>query len=72
MNTRKQYRDVSDYLAQTRMTQKELAAKVGCSPSVMCRIVAGTVTPGFRLACRIARVARVPVQSMLPAVDRVS
>ena len=64
----KSYRNLADYLASTGTTQKAFGHRVGVRQSMVSQILAGTRVPSFRLALRIAREARIPVESLV--VDR--
>jgi transcriptional regulator with XRE-family HTH domain len=65
---KKAYRSVAEFLARTETKQQEFARRVGISPTYVSMIVHGQRRPSLRLALRIARVARVPIRSLVPKV----
>ena len=60
---RKTYPTLSAYLAATGTTQADFAEQVGTTQQHISRIACGVVAPSYDLALRIARAARVPMES---------
>jgi transcriptional regulator with XRE-family HTH domain len=61
--------DLQKYLDDNSITQREFAARVSSSPSYINEIVAGSKTPGLKLAFAIERATggAVPASSWIPA-----
>jgi transcriptional regulator with XRE-family HTH domain len=57
------YPDLATALAATEITQEEFAAAMGVSQACISRIVHGHQVPRPELAIRIARAARIPLDS---------
>ena len=57
------YRDLGAYIAATRDTQANIAARVGTTQAHISRIVNGDAIPRSLLAARIASYARIPLDS---------
>jgi transcriptional regulator with XRE-family HTH domain len=64
---RRTYPDLVTFLEETGTTQVELAMRLGLSQPYMSRIVRGLQQPPLDLALQIARMARVPVESLVRA-----
>jgi len=60
---RRTYRDLRAYLAGSGDTQAEMARRIGISQAHISRILNGDAVPRPALATRIARYARIPIES---------
>lgn len=59
------YKDLDAFLEQTGTPQAALAAKLGVSQAFISQLRRGIRTPSLPLACRISRLTRVPVESLI-------
>jgi transcriptional regulator with XRE-family HTH domain len=59
--------DLATYCAKTGDTQIHIAAQVGTTQAHISRIVHGEVVPRAGLAARLARYARIPIDSFARA-----
>ena len=71
------YPDLATYCAETGDTQVNIAAQLGVSQSTISKVLRGDVVPRSRLAVRLARYARIPLDSftrvyLLQHPDRVA
>jgi plasmid maintenance system antidote protein VapI len=62
------YRNLREFLDDTGTTQVELAKLVGTGQSTISKVINGHGV-SFALALRIARIARIPVESLAPPSD---
>ena len=62
---RRTYPSVAAYLEDTGLTQVELAAKLGWSQAAVSKMVNGLQQPSLHEALRIARLCRVPIESLV-------
>jgi len=60
----KRYASLAEFLKRTKTKQEDFAQKVGISQPHLSKIASGAVRPGFGLAMRIAKEARIPVESL--------
>ena len=63
--TRRTYPDLRGFLEGTGTTQAEMAEALGLSQGQISKLVRGLQQPSLDLALRIARYARVPVESLV-------
>lgn len=63
---RRVYPNLAQYLANTGQSQQALADQLGVTQSHISRIVNGSAEPSLELALRIADLANIPVESLLP------
>ena len=59
------YADLATYIAETGDPQVNIAARVQTSQANISRIAAGDLVPRPRLALRIAKYARIPLDSFV-------
>jgi transcriptional regulator with XRE-family HTH domain len=62
---RRTYPDLATYLAESGDTQAKVAAAVGARQAHISRIAAGELVPRPALAARIAKYARIPLDSFM-------
>lgn len=62
---RRTYQNLTGYLEATGQTQAELAAKLRRSQAYISKLVNGIQQPSLDEALRIARICRVPVESLV-------
>ncbi len=62
---RRRYANLRAFFAKSGISQAELSAWVGVSPSYMSLIVSGSRVPSLRIAAKIADKANVPIESIL-------
>ena len=63
--TRRTYPNLLTFLRETGTTQAEMAERLGLSQGQISKLVNGKIQPSLDLALRIARYARVPVESLV-------
>lgn len=56
---------LSDFLRDTKLTQGQLAERVGITQAHMSRVVHGGRIPSLALAVRLSRATGLPVESLL-------
>ena len=57
--------DLITYLNETGVTQEYLASRLGITQSYMSKIVRNLQQPELKLALKIAKIAHVPLESLL-------
>ena len=62
---RRTYPNLTSYLEDTGLTQAELAVKLDRSQAFISKLVNGIQQPSLDEALRIARICRVPVESLV-------
>lgn len=62
---RRTYPNLTAYLDSTGQTQTELAARLARSQAFVSKLVNGLAQPSLDEALRIARICRVPVESLV-------
>lgn len=62
---RRTYPDLISYLADTGQTQAELATRLQRSQAFVSKLVNGLTQPSLAEALRIARICRIPVESLV-------
>ncbi len=67
---RRTYPDLATFFSETGKTQAEAADALGLSQGYMSKIRNGLAEPPLRLAIRISRYARVPVESLVRPCER--
>lgn len=65
MKRRKAYPSLQAYVEATGIEQQTLAKKAGVVPSHIGMILSGERTPSLPLALRLARIANIPVESLV-------
>jgi transcriptional regulator with XRE-family HTH domain len=68
---RRIFKDLAAYFEQSGDTQAEFAKRLSISQGAISLIRNGKRTPSLRLAQRIAREARIPVESLISENERV-
>lgn len=61
----RKYASLSAYFKATRARHREVAEKVGVTPSAISLYAAGKRTPRLATALKLARVCNVPVDTLL-------
>lgn len=67
MHRRPRFTSLAEYLARSGATQADLARLCGTSQANISRIARGHAVPRPKLAARLARTARVPLDSFAKA-----
>jgi len=62
----KRYKNLDQYLTDTKTTQAQFAERVGVRQTAISRIVNGARVPRLALAMRIAAEANIPLESLVP------
>lgn len=60
------YSDLRSYMRSTGATQTEIARALGVSQATISMILSGTRRPSLSLALKLARLASIPVESLMP------
>lgn len=63
MNVKVDYPDLATYLAESGVTQVEVAVAVGTTQGTISRIATGEMMPRPQLATRLARFCKIPIES---------
>lgn len=71
MKRRQAYPTLQAYLEASDITQCALAKKAGIDESYLSLILSGARTPSLPLAVKLARIANIPVESLLGKVHTV-
>jgi transcriptional regulator with XRE-family HTH domain len=58
-------KNLTEYLAQSRLTQRALARALGISPSHLCDMLAGRRQPSLTVAVRIEQMTGVPIAALV-------
>lgn len=64
---RRTYPNLATYLEETGTTQAELAERLGLSQGYLSRLIRGLQQPTLDLALVIARMTRIPIESLVRA-----
>jgi transcriptional regulator with XRE-family HTH domain len=59
------YPDLLTFLNENHLTQEQFARRLGISQSYMSKLIRGLQEPPLKLALRISRLARVPLESLV-------
>lgn len=59
------YPNLTTYFSETGETQERFAARLDITQSYMSKIVRGLQQPELKLALRISKLARVPLESLI-------
>lgn len=65
MTTRRTYPNLLTYFTETGDTQERMARRLDITQSYMSKLTNGLQQPELKLALRIARLARVPLESLI-------
>jgi len=59
------YRNLAAFLSETGTSQETFAERLGVSPSYVSMIAGGSRRPSLAVALRIARLAAVPIETLV-------